>query len=112
MKSSPQSPAAVRPPSEQQFMRTVIELAEFSGWRCYHPWLSLHSASGWPDLVLVRPGDPVLYVELKSTTGKLTTFQRSWLNCLSQALGTEVHLWRPSDWDAIEARLLRHRRRG
>ena len=50
---------------------------------------------GWPDLVLVR--DRVLYVELKSATGRLSEDQSEWLLALEKA-HVEVHVWRPEQW--------------
>jgi hypothetical protein len=41
--------------TEKQFTGQVVQLARMLGWRVYHPWLSVHSAAGFPDLVLCRP---------------------------------------------------------
>lgn len=97
-----------RPPRETEasFMRAVCELAALGGWRVYHGYLSIRSAPGWPDLVLTRPGEPVLYVELKLDGKQPTPAQQAWLTALAQATGTEVHCWRPSNWLAIATRLL------
>jgi hypothetical protein len=88
--------------------RAVCGLATLGSWRVYHPWLSVRSSAGFPDLVLVHrePGPPVIYVELKLDGKQPTPAQKSWLAALSQATGTEVHCWRPADWPAIAARLL------
>ena len=92
--------------TEASFMRAVCELAAFGGWRVFHAWLSVRSHPGWPDLVLTKPGQPVLYAELKLDGKQPTPAQQAWLEALQSATGTEVHVWRPSDWSTIAARLL------
>lgn len=87
-------------------MRAVIDLAQLGGWKVFHPYLSIRSSPGFPDMVLTRPGDPVLYVEIKLDGKQPTPAQQAWLEALAQATGTEVYCWRPSDWTAIAARLL------
>lgn len=89
--------------SEASFQRTVIEMAELLSWRTYHTHDSRRSNQGWPDLVLVRAGELVI-VELKTNTGRLSQAQGEWLDDL-EASGVEVHVWRPRDFDRIEARL-------
>ena len=70
----------------------------------YHPWLSLNSACGYPDLTLTRRGRLVI-AELKSATGKLSEAQVAWLADLRSVPGIEVFEWRLEDWFAgrIEA---------
>lgn len=90
--------------SEAQFQAQVVALARLFGWESYHPWLSVRSARGWPDLALVRPPRLIL-AELKSEKGKATVAQQRWLDLLGQCPGVEVYLWRPSDWPTIEEAL-------
>ena len=86
--------------SERHFQQRVVELGKLFGWRrIYHPWTSLHSASGWPDLTLCKP-PRLICAELKSERGRFTPAQEGWLNDLA-ACGVEVHRWRPSDWPTI-----------
>lgn len=93
--------------TEKSFMAAVSQLAALGGWLCYHPWDSRRSVKGYPDLTLVRPPD-VLFVELKrSGRSRLTREQRHWLAQLAQCPGVEAHVWRPGDWTAIAARLLK-----
>jgi hypothetical protein len=87
-------------------MHAVCELAALGGWRVYHGWISVRSSPGWPDLVLTKPGQPVIYAEIKLDGKRPTPAQAAWLEALAQASGTEVYCWRPSDWPAIAARLL------
>jgi hypothetical protein len=60
----------------------------------------LSGSAGFPDIVAVR-GARVVFIELKSETGRLTDSQAAWLLALGQA-GAEVHCWRPSDWPEVE----------
>ena len=90
--------------AEADWQRQVIDLAQTFRWAHYHPWLSIHSPRGWPDLALCRPPRLVL-AELKSERGKLTEAQARWLRLLGQCDGVEVYLWRPHDLDHVMATL-------
>lgn len=90
--------------SEKTFQQMVVELATTFGWRTYHTFDSRRSASGFPDLVLVR--DRVIWAELKSDTGKVKPDQQAWLNALALA-GQETHVWRPADLQDIAHTLAR-----
>jgi hypothetical protein len=70
------------------------------GWTRYHTFLSVRSAPGFPDLVLVRP-PRLIFAELKSETGKVTDAQQAWLALLEACPGCEVYTWRPADLPAI-----------
>jgi len=87
--------------SERDFLAQVRKLARLLGWADYHPWLSVRSARGWPDLALCRPPRLIL-AELKAEKGKLTAAQERWLDVLGQCPGVEVFCWRPADWPTIE----------
>jgi hypothetical protein len=94
------------PVTEKAFMHSVIDLARLSRWLVYHTHDSRHStAAGYPDLCLVR-GPDLLYAELKSQHGRVTPAQAQWLAALSAVQHIEATVWRPSDWDMIERRLL------
>ena len=85
--------------TERQWQTTVVAYAALRGFRAYHTHLSIRSQPGWPDLVLIkRPR--VLFVELKSDTGRVTAEQQWWLDELL-GCGQEVHVWRPSMWDEV-----------
>ena len=93
--------AQVLPPErEAHFQNRVINAMRVFGWRVYHPWTSIHSASGWPDLFAVR-GERGVAAELKAVRGRVTPAQQDWLDCLSNVRGIEAYVWRPSDWDQI-----------
>lgn len=101
---------------EEEWQRQVLDTAKMFGWLSAHfrPLMTRHGwrtpvqgdGKGWPDLVLVR--DAILYVELKSDEGDLTTEQRIWLLALDHA-GAETHVWRPRDAERVMARLARRR---
>jgi hypothetical protein len=92
--------AKVKPISEREFMRQVIQLAHMHGWRHFHNLYSIGSDRGWPDLVLVHPKRGVIYAELKSEIGVLRLEQQQWLLDLDQA-GQKVFVWRPGQLDEI-----------
>lgn len=90
--------------SEKAFQAQVVALARLLGWTCYHTHDSRRSTAGFPDLVLVR--ERVVFVELKSESGRPTAEQSRWLDLLRQA-GAQAYLWRPADWPEIEEILRR-----
>ncbi len=99
---------------EAEFQAAVIELAQMLGWKVAHfraartkdGWRTPVAAdgAGWPDLVLVR--DRIIFAECKAERGKLSADQAVWLQRLDAA-EAEAYVWRPSDWDEIEAILKR-----
>lgn len=111
-------PAASRslPQSEAGFQAAVVEYASLRGWWTYHTHDSRRSNPGFPDLVLVRGGS-LIFAELKTQTGRITAEQQSWIDALLDVAeacdpGGDVYpppvracVWRPSDWDVIEALL-------
>jgi hypothetical protein len=108
--------------TESEFQEQIIELAHVFGWRIAHfrpaqtkhGWRTPVSADGkgWPDLVLVHAGSPpikhvhtpagsaqrVLFRELKSESGQLSSEQLQWGDWLTAA-GADWQLWRPSMLD-------------
>jgi hypothetical protein len=90
--------------TEKQWLTQVVELARLLGWATYHPWLSIHSASGWPDLALVR--ERLILAELKAEKGKVSIEQRLWLDRLTVA-GVENYIWKPSNFEEIVTILTR-----
>ncbi len=89
--------------TERQFQSQVEVLAKLYGWKYYHPWNSMHSVRGYPDLTMVR-GDRLIFAELKTEKGTVTNKQEEWLDALDTA-GAETYVWRPSDWPQIEETL-------
>ena len=96
-----------------------MQLAHSLGWRHMHIGESTKSVrrgggyvrvpdkdcQGWPDLVLVHAKRHLMLVrELKTNAGTLTDHQKSWLADLD-AVGVNVDVWRPRDWDSIVEQL-------
>jgi hypothetical protein len=85
------------PVTERDLREQVRDVCKLFGWKMYFSWTSIHSPRGFPDLVLCNPEQKrVIFAELKSEKGKLTEYQREWLEIL-RACGAEVYLVRPSD---------------
>jgi hypothetical protein len=120
--------------SEAVWQDHVLALATAYQWRSYHTHDSRRSNPGFPDLVLLRPPE-LLFVELKTDTGRIRPEQKSWLDeldvvALAIASWTDhagdegaagpndpadrpvvqAYVWRPRDFDAVHARLARGRR--
>jgi hypothetical protein len=103
---TPVAPAA----SEADFQRTVVEAAALHGWRICHTRKATvrngrvatpTSVPGWPDLVLWNPvRGGVMFVELKTDRGVLSTDQQDVLDSLARA-GAVVDVWRPREWTRI-----------
>ena len=49
-------------------------------------------------MLLVR--ERVVWIELKSETGRLSPEQAAWIDAL-KAAGQEVYVWRPDQWPEI-----------
>lgn len=104
---------------EVELQTAVIDLARICGWRCAHfrPAKTAHGwrtpvqadGAGFPDLVLTRPPE-LLIAELKAEKGRLSDAQKHWLQEFDLC-DIEWYIWKPSDWDDIEARLTRPRQR-
>jgi hypothetical protein len=90
--------------TEKGFLQAIRDLARVMGWEEYHTHLSLHSSPGFPDLVLVRP-PYVIFVEVKSSIGRVSPAQQRWIELLQRCPGVSVYLWRPCDWRTIVERL-------
>lgn len=95
--------------TEKQWLAQVRDLAKLYGWRVYHPWLSIRSEHGFPDLVLANAAQRrLVFAELKTEKGKLSTRQEEWI-VLLRACGCEVYVWRPSQLEEV-AEILRRKR--
>lgn len=90
--------------TERVFQTRVVELCRWHRLRVFHSGDSRRDlCAGFPDLVIVGPGG-VLFVELKTDTGRVRPEQTTWLQAL-RAAGATAILWRPSDWPAIQSAL-------
>lgn len=93
--------------TEKEWAAQVKQLVDATGWNgAYHTFDSRRSASGFPDLVLVR--ERVVYLELKREAGRLSPAQRQWIGWLIAA-GAEVYVARPRDLDALGTVLAGHK---
>lgn len=92
--------------TEKDFLAGVLELATLAGWLVYHTYDSRRSQAGFPDIALVK-NQRMIFVELKTNTGRVRAAQQTWLDALGQIPCVDVYLWRPRDWDEIEAILTR-----
>lgn len=102
--------------TERQFQARVIDLLHMFGYRVAHflPAVNLRGqwrtpvaadGKGFPDLVAVRPerngrSGRVLFIELKTDTGRLTKEQKEWQADLEGA-HAEAYVWRPRDWTTL-----------
>lgn len=94
--------------SEKQFSQQVFDLARLNGWLAfrYPTWQRTATTPGFPDLVLVRPGE-ILFLELKSEKGTISAAQESVLALLSGVTRVRVGTAKPSDWDTLVETLKR-----
>jgi hypothetical protein len=84
---------------ECDLLRAVLREARNTGWLVDHVFeqqqYAHRTCKGWPDLVLLR--ERVLFVELKSATGRLSADQQRVIAQLQRA-GQYALVWRPADW--------------
>lgn len=88
--------------TEKQFQQTIVDMARLLGWRVYHTHDSRRSQPGFPDLVLVR--DRIVFLEVKTATGRLSDAQGEWIAAINGAGGTALVV-RPADLPEIEKAL-------
>ena len=88
--------------SERAWQQQVTDLAALCGWRWYHTQNSRRSPAGFPDLTLVR-GGRLVFAELKTERGRVTTAQQAWLDALGHCQGVLVFVWRPADFAEVLA---------
>jgi VRR-NUC domain len=99
--------------SEKLFTQQVIDLARWHQWRLCHfraginrrgQWqTAIQGDRGFPDLVLVRR-DKLIFAELKTHSGRITSEQDQWLSDLKRA-GCMAIIWRPNQFEQIEEQL-------
>ena len=93
--------------SEKDWSRQFRQLAGHLGWTLqYHPFLSIYSDKGFPDLTLYRKRNGVgelMFVELKTERGKVSDKQQEWIDALNTVPGIRAYVFRPSQFDAAVA---------
>ena len=99
---------------EVDWQKTVTACMDTFGWTWNHTrrsiggkgkgWVTATTLKGWPDLVAWR-GPRLLFVELKTDSGRLTNDQQVVLVELQEVARAnphvEVHVWRPKDWPQV-----------
>lgn len=94
---------------ERELLATVRQALRLAGWLTYHTNRSDRSEPGFPDIVAVHKGQRrLIFVELKTETGKLSTEQQTWVRALEavaetarEKSGCRIDVWivRPSNLD-------------
>ncbi len=93
--------------TEAEFQKEVIDWLHKHDWRVAHfrpaktskGWRTAVGAdgAGFPDLCCVNAkSGRVMFIELKSDTGKVSLEQAEWLLALGKCPGVEVHVLKPS----------------
>lgn len=91
------------PVTEATFQRQVVSLFTACGWGVYHTYDSRRSNPGYPDLTLWHRKRGVIWLELKSESGRATPVQRTMIDQLNEACAREsAWIVRPSDWPFLE----------
>lgn len=90
--------------TEAEFMQQIIDTARLLKWHVYHTHDSRRSEPGFPDICLVR--DRVVFLEVKTETGRVSPAQAEWIAAITAAGGTALVV-RPSQWEEIVAALKR-----
>ena len=88
--------------TEKQLQDAITDLATTFGWKWYHTHDSRRSNPGYPDLHLwhVKSGS-FLFIEVKSSSGKVSSEQEIVLSELEDVYGPEhVDVWWPQDYNS------------
>lgn len=88
---------------ERDLERVVIGLFALHGWRHHHTTDSRRSARGFPDWTAAQVGRYPIFVELKTTKGRLRKEQQLWLDILGGCTGVLAGVVRPADMPAFNA---------
>ena len=85
--------------SERDFQKQVTDLLEANGWLWTHTPDSRRNLGhrGFPDIVAVKP-PYTLFIEIKTDKGRLSPFQKRWIDALNAADGAAAVI-RPKDWE-------------
>ena len=86
--------------TEAQWQATVVDMARHYGWHVVHIREMRGNQHGIPDLLCFR-GNAYVLAELKAERGRVSRVQERWHDDAGQC-GVTVHVWRPSDVEAVE----------
>lgn len=108
--------------TERELQTQVTQALHTLGWKTQHvyrlqtaadeskgrpaAWRTSTTASGWPDVVAVRPGWQ-LAIEVKSAKGAITDEQLAWLALLASLPFCRAWVLRPKDDPAVWMRWMR-----
>lgn len=81
---------------ERDMQAAIIQAARLRLWHVYFTWRSDHSPAGFPDLICIRDGRLVV-LELKTKQGRVSNFQRWWLEAFREIPCAEVYVVRESN---------------
>jgi hypothetical protein len=91
--------------TEKELQRLVMEICEEMDLTVFHSFDSRRDTGvGYPDLTILGPGG-IIFAELKSDSGHLTTAQTLWRNKFLYA-GLDWYLWRPLELHRGEIRAI------
>jgi hypothetical protein len=82
--------------TERELLDAIRAACKWGGLLCYHTHDSRRSEPGYPDVTVCGPRG-VLFRELKSDRGRLSSEQWTWLERLTEA-GADADVWRPDSW--------------
>jgi len=68
---------------ERDMQTTIRQAANLLGYKVYHTYDSRRSDAGFPDLVICGY-DLLMFLELKSSTGKPTAEQTEWIDAITR----------------------------
>lgn len=103
---NPITEAWAKTASESEFQQRVVDAARDLGWKVFHPWTSINSEKGFPDLTMVRNGR-MFCLELKREGKEPTPEQWAWIEDLNKVPGVYANWSTPAGWDAILEELQR-----
>lgn len=86
--------------TESDLQAVIVETAELAGWLVFHDHDARRNPAGLPDLILVKP-PRVVFLELKTDTGRIRPAQQVWLDALAQCDTIASALIRPEHLETV-----------
>lgn len=88
--------------SEREFQSYVLEALHRRGWLTFVIPDMRRTNAGWPDVVAIHTGRPVLLAwELKAEKTRVTPIQRAVITVMQSIAGVDARIIRPSHWPAV-----------
>ena len=88
--------------TEAELQQLLTDAAELHGWLVFHDNDSRRNVPGFPDLVLVHGRfGRVLFLELKSETGRVRPEQHAWMDALRRCDTIASAIIRPQHADLV-----------